>query len=110
VAILWAAIANTVDLPPPNAYFPFFLLFLSFLLFFPSFSSFLPYSLQGGAMGIGNTGPVAEFNIQCDPEAAQLVLDTGLVTMVPLEVTHTALVTKVPACLASPEKSRERKK
>lgn len=44
---------------------------------------------------MGNTGPVAEFNIQVDPEAAAIVFETGLVTMIPLEVTHTALVTPV---------------
>ena len=33
----------------------------------------------------------AEFNIQVDPEAAKIVFDSGLVTMVPLEVTHTGL-------------------
>jgi len=48
----------------------------------------------GGARGIGNTGSVAEFNIQVDPEAAHIVLESGLpITMVPLEVSHTALVT-----------------
>ena len=43
----------------------------------------------------GNTGIVAEFNIQTDPEAAQLVIDNGgiPVTMVPLDVTHKVLVT-----------------
>eukprot|EP00051_Salpingoeca_urceolata_P031499 m.11824 g.11824 ORF g.11824 m.11824 type:complete len:339 (-) comp4105_c0_seq2:141-1157(-) len=50
-------------------------------------------TLMGGALGVGNTGPVAEFNIQIDPESAKIVFDSGLVTMVPLEVTHTALVT-----------------
>lgn len=49
---------------------------------------------MGGAMGLGNTGAVAEFNIQVDPEAAKMVLDSGVqVVMVPLEVTHTVLVT-----------------
>eukprot|EP00742_Colponemidia_sp_Colp-10_P005247 GILJ01005605.1.p1 GENE.GILJ01005605.1~~GILJ01005605.1.p1 ORF type:complete len:335 (-),score=45.95 GILJ01005605.1:117-1028(-) len=49
---------------------------------------------MGGAMGIGNTGPVAEFNIQTDPEAAKIVMECGAkVVMIPLEVTHTALVT-----------------
>ena len=42
----------------------------------------------------GNTGIVAEFNIQTDPEAAQIVVDAGIpVTMVPLDVTHKVLVT-----------------
>jgi len=51
--------------------------------------------LMGGAIGIGNTHPVAEFNIQTDPEAAHVVFTSGApVCMVPLEVTHTALVTK----------------
>ena len=50
--------------------------------------------LMGGAIGLGNTGPHAEFNIQVDPEAARVVFNSGVkVTMVPLEVTHTALVT-----------------
>jgi len=43
--------------------------------------------------GHGNTGPAAEFNIQVDPEAASIVFESGLpIFMVPLEVTHTALV------------------
>lgn len=39
-------------------------------------------------------GPVAEFNIQVDPEAASYVFESMLVPiyMVPLEVTHTVLV------------------
>ena len=50
--------------------------------------------LMGGAIGEGNTGARAEFNIQCDPEAAHIVFESGLeIRMVPLEVTHTALVT-----------------
>ena len=49
---------------------------------------------MGGALGLGNTGPVAEFNIQHDPHAAHIVVHAGVpVVMVPLEVTHTALVT-----------------
>mmetsp|Transcript_19192 Transcript_19192/g.38731 ORF Transcript_19192/g.38731 Transcript_19192/m.38731 type:complete len:327 (+) Transcript_19192:341-1321(+) len=49
---------------------------------------------MGGAIGLGNTGPVMEFNIQIDPEAAAIVLQSGVECwMVPLEVTHTALVT-----------------
>ena len=50
--------------------------------------------LMGGAMTTGNRGPVQEFNILCDPEAAAMVFESGCkVVMVPLEVTHTALVT-----------------
>ncbi len=38
-----------------------------------------------------------EFNIQTDPEAARMVFESGVrLTMVPLEVTHTALVSRVP--------------
>lgn len=49
---------------------------------------------EGGAIGVGNRGPVSEFNILCDPEAASIVFQCGLpVVMVPLEVTHTALAT-----------------
>lgn len=44
---------------------------------------------------MGNTGPVAEFNLQLDPEAASVVFGSGVeLAMVPLEVTHTALVTQ----------------
>ena len=50
--------------------------------------------LMGGACGVGNTGPVAEFNIQVDPEAAHCVFESGIpIYMVPLQVTHCALVT-----------------
>lgn len=50
--------------------------------------------LMGGAIGLGNWTPSAEFNIHADPEAADVVFSSGLpVTMVPLEVTHRALAT-----------------
>ena len=49
---------------------------------------------MGGAIGSGNTGPAAEFNIQVDPEAAHVVFESNIpLYMVPLEVTHTALIT-----------------
>ncbi len=50
--------------------------------------------LMGGAIGLGNWTPSAEFNIYADPEAAAVVFGAGRpVTMVPLEVTHRALAT-----------------
>ena len=51
-------------------------------------------SVMGGAIGLGNWTPSAEFNIHVDPEAAEIVLASGIpVTLVPLEVTHRALAT-----------------
>jgi purine nucleosidase len=51
--------------------------------------------LMGGAhTALGNVTPVAEFNIHVDPTAADIVLRAGVrVVMVPLDVTHKALVT-----------------
>lgn len=47
--------------------------------------------LMGGAIGLGNTTPAAEFNIWSDPEAAHIVFGSGLdITMVGLDVTHQA--------------------
>ena len=45
---------------------------------------------MGGAFEVkGNTTPVAEFNIFVDPDAAQVVLDSGIpMTFVPLDVTE----------------------
>jgi purine nucleosidase/pyrimidine-specific ribonucleoside hydrolase len=45
---------------------------------------------MGGAFRVpGNTGRVAEFNYYVDPEAAHLVLNSGIpVTVLPLDVTH----------------------
>jgi inosine-uridine nucleoside N-ribohydrolase len=49
---------------------------------------------MGGACGIGNIMPNSEFNILVDPEAAHIVLECGVpIFMIPLEVTHTLLVT-----------------
>jgi purine nucleosidase len=52
--------------------------------------------LMGGAyFEVGNITPTAEFNIYVDPEAAEIVLKSGVnITMMPLDVTHKALVTK----------------
>ena len=50
---------------------------------------------MGGSAGRGNRTPYAEFNIWMDPEAADIVVNSGLpVTMCGLDVTHQALVTK----------------
>ncbi len=64
-------------------------------------------SLMGGAIGIGNVTPGAEFNIHTDPEAAEIVFGCGRpITMVPLEVTHQALATsEVTARLRAAQRS-----
>ncbi|KAG1735708.1 Inosine/uridine-preferring nucleoside hydrolase domain-containing protein [Suillus paluster] len=54
------------------------------------------FVFMGGGVGLGNRSAVAEFNIMCDPEAAQIVLDAPVKTvMIPINVTHTAIVTPV---------------
>ncbi len=52
--------------------------------------------LMGGAyFEVGNITPAAEFNIYVDPEAAEIVFKCGApITVMPLDVTHKALVTK----------------
>ncbi len=51
--------------------------------------------IMGGGHEIGNVTPAAEFNIWADPEAAKVVLTSGVrnLTLVPLDATHKALVT-----------------
>jgi pyrimidine-specific ribonucleoside hydrolase len=40
---------------------------------------------MGGAIGLGNWSPAAEFNILVDPEAASMVFSEGLpIVMIPL--------------------------
>jgi inosine-uridine nucleoside N-ribohydrolase len=54
--------------------------------------------LMGGSIAEGNMTPAAEFNIWCDPEAAQRVFGSSLdVTMIGLDVTHQALLTPAVA-------------
>jgi purine nucleosidase len=49
---------------------------------------------MGGSTGRGNTTPYGEFNIVTDPEAADIVLRSGIpATMIGLNVTHQALAT-----------------
>jgi inosine-uridine nucleoside N-ribohydrolase len=49
--------------------------------------------IMGGAIGVGNVIPAAEFNIWADPEAAARIFASGVdLTMIGLEVTHAALL------------------
>ncbi len=49
--------------------------------------------IMGGAMGLGNWTPAAEFNIYVDPEAAEIVFQSGIpVVMAGLDVTHKAQI------------------
>ena len=52
--------------------------------------------LMGGAyFEVGNITPTAEFNIYVDPAAADVVFRSGVpITVLPLDVTHKALVTQ----------------
>ncbi|MGK7653066.1 nucleoside hydrolase [Roseovarius sp. B08] len=52
--------------------------------------------LMGGAyFEVGNITPAAEFNIHVDPHAADLVFRAGVpIVVMPLDVTHKALVTR----------------
>ncbi|MDN6832224.1 MAG: pyrimidine-specific ribonucleoside hydrolase RihA [Enterobacterales bacterium] len=49
--------------------------------------------IMGGAAGLGNWTPAAEFNIYVDPEAAEIVFQSGLpIVMAGLDVTHRAQI------------------
>ena len=49
--------------------------------------------IMGGAMVLGNWQPAAEFNIYVDPEAAEIVFQSGIpVVMAGLDVTHRAQI------------------
>jgi len=63
--------------------------------------------IMGGGVGLGNRSAVAEYNILCDPEAAQILLNVPVKKiMVPINVTHTAIATpEVQARLLSPNGS-----
>jgi uridine nucleosidase len=63
------------------------------------------FVFMGGGVGMGNRSAVAEYNILCDPHAAQMVLNAPVKkTMMPINVTHTAIVTeKIHSQLLSPD-------
>ncbi len=51
-------------------------------------------SMGGAYFEVGNITPAAEFNIYVDPEAADVVLSSGIpVTLLPLDATHQVLNT-----------------
>ena len=50
--------------------------------------------MGGGFFEGGNVTPAAEFNVYVDPQAADIVFRSGIeITMMPLDVTHKALIT-----------------
>ncbi|KAF5387926.1 hypothetical protein D9615_000646 [Tricholomella constricta] len=52
------------------------------------------FVFMGGGVGLGNRSAAAEYNIMCDPHAAQIVLDAPVkTTMIPINVSHMAIVT-----------------
>ncbi|KAF8481524.1 Inosine/uridine-preferring nucleoside hydrolase domain-containing protein [Gautieria morchelliformis] len=59
---------------------------------------------MGGGLGLGNRSAVAEYNILCDPEASQIVLNFPVrKVMIPINVTHQAILTRsIHARLLSP--------
>ncbi|WEV71270.1 nucleoside hydrolase [Lactobacillus sp. ESL0785] len=51
--------------------------------------------IMGGAIGRGNWGPYSEYNVAGDPEAAQIVFDSGVpIKVAPLELGHQAFITQ----------------
>jgi len=51
-------------------------------------------SMMGGATQVGNTAPVSELNVECDPEAAHIVFTSGVpIKMVGLNLTRQAEAT-----------------
>ncbi len=51
--------------------------------------------MAGACFAGGNVTPAAEFNVFADPEAADIVLKSGVpIVMLPLDVTHQVLTTK----------------
>ena len=47
----------------------------------------------GGAWGLGNKTPAAEWNILCDPEAAAIIYGAGIpITMIPIDAAATVVI------------------
>lgn len=67
-----------------------------FLITYPELKNKIEQiSLMGGSCFGGNWTPSAEFNILVDPEAAQVVFDSGIpIIMSGLDVTHKAIITE----------------
>lgn len=65
----------------------------------PAFASRLgEIVLMGGGDRIGNASAAAEFNIWTDPEAAEIVMQSGCkLSVIPLDATHGATVTAAQA-------------
>jgi len=50
--------------------------------------------IMGGGHLVNNSSPASEFNVWVDPEAMEIVLQSGCkITMVPLDATHAAYIT-----------------
>ena len=67
------------------------------LTLYPKLAELVPeVVIMGGGHAIGNVTPSAEFNIWADPEAAAVVFSAGFrkLTLVPLDATHRALVSR----------------
>ncbi|KAJ7853903.1 uridine nucleosidase, partial [Mycena leptocephala] len=75
-----------------------------FIAVYPDLLDGVEEFVYGRGVGLGNRSAVAEYNILCDPHASQIVLDAPVKkTMIPINVTHTAIVTRaLHAKLLSP--------
>lgn len=61
----------------------------------PILENVLEVVAMGGAIGLGNVTPAAEFNIHADPHAAHVVFEAGVpLTMVGLDVTRQVIATQ----------------
>jgi purine nucleosidase len=92
IEIVMAAPANTITLCPTG---PLTNIAMALLKEPELASRVKEIVLMGGAIGLGNVTPAAEFNIYVDPHAARVVFESGVpITMLGLDVTHQALVNR----------------